>query len=39
MSTGADVTLGNSEDTDNNQADFVQRTARDPQTSAAPHEP
>lgn len=39
MITGADVLLGNAEDTDSNQADFVMRTTSQPQNSTSPTEP
>lgn len=35
MQTGADVLLGNSEDTDDNSLDFINRTAPDPQNSSS----
>lgn len=39
MTTGADVTAGNGEDTDNNLNDFILRAASDPQNSVSAIEP
>ncbi len=39
MATGADLAAGNNRDTDNNLADFVVRSARQPQSKASAAEP
>ena len=39
MTTGGDVAAGNNRDSDNNSADFVVRTARQPQTKLSTPEP